>query len=189
MSPKINLQVYRIQGGTHTLINTLASYIDTNDILLNEIATQIEYNKGTGFKTRTKHHKYESYKVVSTLPPMLLVNSIQCIPKLPDHILSIANNTHTWMGDAIKFGLSFKTPFWKNKNFSGAVFSKVGPVTELYDHTNHDQKKFALKGFLKGEMHLESKENRVSKVLHQLQKLFDDEILSYTKLRRNPLEK
>jgi len=113
------------------------------------------------------------------MPPMLLVNSIQFFPPLPENLIAIANKTHTWMGESIKFGICYDRPFWKENGYSGTVFSNVGPFTELYDHTNAENTRFALKGFLQSGMAENSKEDRKSKVLHQLQKFFGDEALQY----------
>ncbi|WP_024772061.1 flavin monoamine oxidase family protein [Aquimarina macrocephali] len=170
---------YRIQGGTIALINTLASSLTKKELILNEKITGISYSKNE-FEINTANHNYHAHKVVSTVPPMLLVNTIQFNPSLPDNIIEIANNTHTWMGDAIKFGISYKRPFWKENKYSGTVFSNVGPITELYDHSDNRNTKYALKGFLQNEMHLETEKNRKSKVIHQLQKLFGNDALEYT---------
>ena len=56
--------------------------------------------------------------------------------------------THTWMSNAIKVGLTFATPFWREKNFSGTIIGQVGALTELYDHSSADNKTFALMGFV-----------------------------------------
>ncbi|EZH72585.1 hypothetical protein ATO12_20840 [Aquimarina atlantica] len=173
---------YRIQGGTIALINTLASSLTKEELILNEKATSISYIKNQ-FQIDTINHNYYAHKVVSTLPPKLLVNTIQFNPSLPKNTIKIANNTHIWMGDSIKFGIAYKRPFWKENKYSGTVFSNVGPITELYDHSNHKNTKYALKGFLQNEMYLETKKNRKSKVMHQLQKFFGDAALEYSQYK------
>ena len=173
---------YRIQGGTIALINTLASSLTQKELVLNEKITSISYSKNQ-FEINAKNHTYHAHKVVSTVPPMLLVNTIQFSPSLLKNSVEIANNTHTWMGDSIKFGLSYKRPFWKENKYSGTVFSNVGPITELYDHSNDRNTKYALKGFLQSEIHRETKKNRESKVIHQLQKLFGNDALEYSQYK------
>ncbi|MEW7292258.1 flavin monoamine oxidase family protein [Aquimarina sp. 2304DJ70-9] len=169
---------FRIQKGSETLIHKLATSFNKNDIILNSKIHHIDFSEDqvTLYSGNTA---YLANKVVSTLPPMLLVNSITCNPALPTHLVTIANNTHTWMGESIKFGVSYTKAFWRENNFSGTVFSNVGPITELYDHSNYQNDRFALKGFLQNEMYLETTENRKTKVFNQLQKLFGDSALDY----------
>ncbi|MDY8134504.1 flavin monoamine oxidase family protein [Aquimarina sp. 2201CG5-10] len=171
---------YRIKGGTSSLIQRLASELDPEQILLNEAVTSINYTQDC-FTVHSSKNRYTTNKIVSTLPPMLLVNSIQFDPQLSKEVIEIANHTHTWMGESIKFGVSYSKPFWKENNLSGIAFSNVGPITELYDHSNLENTKYALKGFLHDRMYLESKEHRKSKVMHQLQKFFGDQALQYLK--------
>jgi len=169
---------YRIQNGTETITNKLAESLDKEDIILDETVNRIDFSE-KNIIIYTKKESYLANKVVSTLPPMLLVNSIGFTPTLPSDLATIANKTHTWMGASIKFGISYAKPFWKELNFSGTVFSNVGPITELYDHSNYQNDRFALKGFLQNEMYAETKENRKSKVFQQLKKLFGDPALDY----------
>lgn len=169
---------YRIQHGTSTIIHQLSSFLDDTELLLNKKVTSIEYEHNT-FSIRTEHNTYIANKVVSTLPPRLLVNSIKIYPPLPKELTTIASKTHTWMGESIKFGISYTNSFWKENKYSGTVFSNVGPITELYDHSNVENDRFALKGFLQNGISEYSKEERISKVLNQLQKLFGDDALNY----------
>ncbi|WP_109299541.1 FAD-dependent oxidoreductase [Aquimarina sp. AU474] len=179
--PRNQQPSYRIKGGTHAIINALAKHLETDELILNEKITDIHYTTKVGFTLNSRQKQYHSEKVISTLPPMLFVNSIQFSPALPEELINIANKTHTWMGDSIKFGLSYPTPFWKEKNYSGTIFSNVGPITELYDHSNYENDRYALKGFLQSGMYLETKENRISKVTNQLQKLFGTGASAYLK--------
>jgi len=169
---------YRIKDGSIAMINKLASFLDKEELVLNEKITDINYVKDS-IEVNSLSNTYKADKVVTTVPPFLLVNSINFDPKLPENIHTIAYKTHTWMGDSIKFGVSYKTPFWKKNNYSGTVFSNVGPITELYDHSNYEDTRFALKGFLLSGMSENSLENRKSKVLNQLQKLFGEEATNY----------
>ncbi|MBW1298042.1 flavin monoamine oxidase family protein [Aquimarina litoralis] len=169
---------YRIQHGTSTIIHKLSSCLNTSELLLNEQVTRIEHRNDELIIT-TNLTSYKSKKVVSTLPPRLLLNTIQIQPQLPNELVDIANKTHTWMGESVKFGISYEKPFWKENQYSGTVFSNVGPITELYDHSNVENSRFALKGFLQNGMSEYSKEQRISKVFNQLEKLFGNDALNY----------
>jgi len=176
--PKNQQPSYRIQHGTISIIHKLSTLLDNSELILNKKVTHIEY-LNEGINIHTEFDSYLANKVVSTLPPRLLINSIKFTPILPKEVTGIANKTHTWMEDAIKFGVTYSRPFWKEQNYSGTVFSNVGPITELYDHSNAENTCFALKGFLQNGMSSYSKEQRVSKVLDQLQKLFGSDALEY----------
>ncbi|SEM01263.1 monoamine oxidase [Aquimarina amphilecti] len=176
--PKNQQSSYRIQHGTISIIHKLAEFLDSKDLILNEKIEHIDYIDN-GFKIQSSENLYQAEKVVSTIPPALLVNSIKLHPALPTTVVKIASKTHTWMGDSIKFGVSYNKPFWKNKNYSGTVFSNVGPITELYDHSNSENTCFALKGFLQSGMNSYTNEQRKSKVFSQLHKLFGDDALAY----------
>lgn len=162
---------YRIQGGSHALINTLAQNLTAEELHLDTKVLHIE-DKETHLVVTTENKEFIASKVIFTLPPNLLVNTIQFSPELPDELVSISKKTHTWMGESIKFGISYDRAFWKDHQWSGTLFSNVGPITEMYDHSNYEQNKYALKGFLNSTLSDISKEARKIKVLEQLARSF-----------------
>ena len=91
----------------------------------------------------------------------------------------IAQQTHTWMGDSIKIGLTYKKPFWREGNLSGTIFSNVGPIPEMYDHSNYGDNKYGLKGFFNGSYHSISREERLKMALNQLKKYFGEVVEDY----------
>ena len=169
---------YRIVGGSSTLINKLADKIGAQNILLSSVVTSLELErehvtiKGDNFIISAK-------QVISTLPPNLFVNRIEVTPRLPQTLTSLACQTHTWMGESIKVGLTYSRPFWRAKNMSGTIFSNVGPIPEMYDHSNYDDNCFALKGFLNGSYFSLTKEERLKMVLDQLQKYYGEMAKNY----------
>ncbi|WP_299764846.1 NAD(P)/FAD-dependent oxidoreductase [uncultured Dokdonia sp.] len=169
---------YRIQGGSSALIHKLAKALEREEIHLNTIVTNIEVSDAS-IEVKTKDKTYTASKVISTLPPNLLATSIQFSPELPEEITTIAKKTHTWMGESIKFGVSYLTPFWRENNWSGTLFSNVGPITEMYDHATIESEKYALKGFLNSNLSNSTKEERKEKVLSQLTRTFGKRALEY----------
>lgn len=169
---------FRIKGGTYSLIEALEKKLDAKQIYTNEVIKSIQ-KKDKDFVVETNQMTFNSSFVVSTLPPFLLVNSIDIQPTLPDSILQIANQTHTWMGESIKIGLTYAQPFWRAKNSSGTIFSNVGPIPEMYDHSNYEDSFFALKGFLNGAYFSVSKEARIRMVLKQLSKYYGEAANNY----------
>ncbi len=172
---------FRIAGGTSRLINKLAQSISPENIALETVVKSI-VQVGEKLEINTNKINYNADVVISTLPPYLLVKTISFSPALPDLFLQVANQTHTWMGDSIKVALRFEKPFWKTLGKSATIFSNVGPIPEMYEHNDYENKYFALKGFLNGAYHIATKEQRLAKVLEQLKKYYGqavEDFISY----------
>ena len=84
------------------------------------------------------------------------------------------------MGESIKVGLRYRQPFWKAAPYTGTVFSSVGPLTELYDHSHKEGTYYALKGFLNSAYHVASQEERIQAVQNQLNRYFPSELPSFS---------
>jgi len=161
---------YRISGGTTHLIDTLLQKLDENDILLNQTVKSIKCNQNT-VQVTTKE-VFEGKMVVLAVPPKLWSNRIVFEPNLPQDLITVAKETHTWMEDSIKIALIYKSPFWEQENLTSTFYSNAGPITELYDHCNDDRSKYALCGFINSTYNnLTYTERRIS-VISQLKKVF-----------------
>ncbi|SNR15504.1 flavin monoamine oxidase family protein [Tenacibaculum jejuense] len=169
---------YRIVDGTHTIIEKLAFKIGRENIYLDEKVTHINQFENQ-LTVTSKNKTYEVDYVISTVPPRLLIQSITFSPELPKDVITVANQTHTWMKDSIKFAIVFDTPFWRKNGLSGVGFSNVGPFTELYDHCTVQENGFALMGFLNGGLAELTKEQREAKVILQLKKFFGEQVNNY----------
>ncbi|WP_298515840.1 NAD(P)/FAD-dependent oxidoreductase [uncultured Kordia sp.] len=167
---------FRIAGGSAALIEKLASFY-TEQIHTNTVVSEIKEVDNQIFIS-TNNGNYIADKVIVTIPPRIATNIIFS-PELPAHLIHDMKNTHTWMSNAMKVGLTFKTPFWKVKGFSGTLIGQIGCVTELYDHCCADEKTFALMGFVNEALRDLSKEERKAKILAYLQKYLGDEVLNY----------
>ncbi|MHA7059684.1 FAD-dependent oxidoreductase [Aquimarina sp. M1] len=99
-------QVIEYKNGTLSLAKKLAEFLNDDELTLNKKVTHVNYLRNH-FEIQSISETYFANKIVSTIPPRLLVNSIEFNPSLPKYIIRIANKTHTWMGDAIKFGVSY----------------------------------------------------------------------------------
>jgi monoamine oxidase len=178
MLPHNESPSYRIQGGSSALINQLAEGLEKDELYLNTVVTHIKANDDA-IEVVTKNKTFTVSKVVSTLPPNLLATNVQFSPPLPENLIAMAKKTHTWMGASIKFGVSYATPFWKKHRWSGTLYSSVGPITEMYDHTTVEHGKSALQGFLNSELSTLTKDTRKEKVLAQLKRAMGEEALEY----------
>ncbi|MDP5120129.1 MAG: FAD-dependent oxidoreductase, partial [Spirosomaceae bacterium] len=170
---------YRIVGGTSELLYKLAAALTAEELLLNQPVETIDFS-GEKVLAKTADSTYEADQIIVTIPPALFVENVSVKPNFDANFLSISKSTHTWMKDSIKVAVSYEKPFWKGGNFSGTVFSNVGPITEFYDHSNAENTKFALCGFMNGGLAQFSQAEREEKVRTQLHKIFGEEGVSFT---------
>jgi monoamine oxidase len=163
---------YRIVGGTAKLIEKLVAKVGIQNIKTQTKVTTIKEVDDLLEVTDSNGILYKAATVISTLPPNLLVQTVTFEPILPNSIQQLARKTHTWMGESIKFAVEYASPFWRENNYSGTLFSQASIIQEMYDHSTADNKGYALKGFLNGGTHTLSKEERKGKIILQLTKLF-----------------
>lgn len=169
---------FRIKNGTDQIIKKLVSKIDPGQIYTGQVIRTIEKTEDF-IAARSDTHIFKASAIISTLPPLLFAQSIQVSPSLPDELIKIAKKTHTWMGDSIKVGLSFDQKLWVRKNLSGTIFSNIGPINEMYDHSNFEDTLFALKGFLNETYSNLVKKERLKLILDQLEKYYGKQVNNF----------
>lgn len=171
---------YRITDGTQALIDRLANQLDNENIKLN---TKVEAIRdiGNALEVKTSNgQKIQLDKVILCVPPQLVGSQIQFSPELPNSVTKVLPTVHTWMAGSIKFVLEYDNPFWRNKGYSGMLFSHSGIISEMHDHTNAEENKFGFTGFLNGGAISYSQEVRKEFVLRQLTELLGNEVLNYS---------
>ncbi|MTI38114.1 flavin monoamine oxidase family protein [Fulvivirga lutimaris] len=170
---------YKIEGGTQQIITKLADHIGEENIKLNTSITHVEELNDLIMLTTKDGDVFQSRNVVITLPPRLLNESICFQPELSPMAKEVRANTHTWMGESIKFTVEYSTPFWREAGLAGLALSHIGIVREVQDHANYADDGFGLLGFLKPEsLSLNAKEREVQ-VIEDLKRLFGPEAGSY----------
>lgn len=167
----------RIEGGSMTLIHKLAKDLGRQIKLNTKVKTITELNDN--LEIRTDKGMFSADKVVVTLPPKLS-STLNYNPELPNNLVSVMRQTHTWMSHAIKVGMTFSKPFWREKKYSGTVIGQVGPVTELYDHSDCDGNSFSLMGFVNEELRGVDPEDRKEQILSYLERYLGESIRGYT---------
>lgn len=166
---------YRIKDGSANLIQALLDKLSPGDFQYNAQVISIK-EKGELIEVNLSNgQSYTTNKVVVTIPPQLLENTIEFTPALSSKKTSTMQQTHTWMGESIKYGVSYAGPFWREKGLSGMGFSQVGIVQEIHDHTNFQEGFFALKGFLNSALASKTFEERKAEVIKVLVRLFGPE--------------
>jgi monoamine oxidase len=167
---------HRITGGSFSIIDELAKRLQDKIILNTPITEVIEDKNHINLKT-TKG-TYSSEKAILTIPPRLAAN-LNFNPTLNKGLTDAMKETHTWMSNAIKVGITYSRPFWRDRNLSGTVINQTGPVTELYDHSNHAGTDFGLMGFINESQRANSAEGRKEIILAYLEKYLGDEVRNY----------
>jgi monoamine oxidase len=173
-----NSPSYRVAGGTAKLVEALKNKLTDVPVHLNESVLSLSFGNEK-IQINTQNQSFLADYVISTLPLALFTNDIEVTPTLPKKLIDIAEKTHTWMQDSIKVAFVYAKPFWRNKNYSGTLFSNVGPITEFYDQSNAELTKFALCGFISSGMEMYSKAERLEKLKTQLEKIFGQEALDF----------
>lgn len=176
--PKNPVPSYRIAGGTSSVIQGLVDQLDPDQIKTGAPIQAVDF-QGKSIVVTTIDQSFEGEFLISTLPPKLLVDTIDFKVPLPKNIISLARHTHTWMGESIKVGFTFSRPFWLESGTSGTIFSNVGPVGEMYDHRNIEQDRYAIKGFMNSAFHAVSEIERRDRILTQLRKYYGEKVNDY----------
>lgn len=167
----------RIAGGSIALIEKLAEGVEDHI----ELDTKVERIKDVNnyIEISTNKELFSADKVIITIPPQL-ANTLHYNPPLPKQLVAVMKQTHTWMGNAIKVGMTFSSPFWREKKYSGTVIGQMGAVTELYDHCNFDEDSYSLMGFVNESLRTISSEVRKERILSYLEKYLGASIRNYT---------
>ncbi len=167
---------YRIVDGSMALIDALVHSCH-DKIVLNSKVISVS-DKGEKLFLNTHNETYSCEQLIVTTPPKL-ASTIAFEPQLPDDLIEVMIRTHTWMSNAIKIGITFQLPFWRNRNLSGTIISQVSPITELYDHCDYQQTTFSLMGFANEALRDETMANRKEAILSYLEKYLGSEIRNY----------
>ncbi|MHB8453822.1 MAG: flavin monoamine oxidase family protein [Acidiferrobacterales bacterium] len=144
-------QSYRIAGGAVRIVDELARRIDPGAVLLNTRAARIVRGASlleidvcdSAGGQMTLHAR----RVVLALPPRLAARTIELVPALPEQILREWISIPTWMAGQAKVIALYAEPFWREQGLSGEVFSRRGPLSEIYDASPSSGGPYALFGF------------------------------------------
>ncbi|WP_339651530.1 FAD-dependent oxidoreductase [uncultured Maribacter sp.] len=169
---------YRFKNGTIDLLNAIYSKLKANTVFSNETVKEVLFSENTS-RIKTYSQIFKADLVITTLPPAVLIDQIAFSPALPNELVSLAEQTHTWMQDSIKVAFTYKKPFWREQGKSGTIFSNVGPLTEFYDQANLETKSYALVGFTSGSCSRFTQEQRIERIEAQLKIVFGEEALQY----------
>jgi len=180
--PSSHEMSYRVSGGAGEITRKLHAELASNTVRLNTPVSSIEKsNTDSRLCIQTSHKnktlRYSADKVILALPPRLCQSNIAFTPALAKNVLTLWEETPTWMAGHCKIVFIYKQAFWRAQKLSGEVFSRHGPLSEIYDGSPLDETVFALTAFVGLNAHQRKSintEQLIEMCLAQLQRLFGD---------------
>ena len=164
----------RVHGSLTSLINALHKSLKNTKLLLSQEVQAIEH-LDQRVLTQTKEKSLKSDFVIVTLPPRVALE-LEFLPMLPQTLQTTMATTPTWMGHTAKCVIEFQRAFWREKSFSGFVFSLAGPLGEIHDAST--QTKHALFGFVSSNANMQSFQIDVKTQLKRLFAVDENEIIA-----------
>jgi monoamine oxidase len=176
---------YRIKGGSSTLLQNLKSKATASRMIYNLNVTGLRSIDDNIQVLTREGEVLASSIVVNTIPNQLFASTINIEPNIDKDRRELMLQTHTWMGESIKFAFSYAEPFWKGKGLSGMGFSQSGVIQEVHDHSSFENNFFALKGFLNPDLVNLDQEERKELVIDSMVKLFGEEAKSFVSYKES----
>jgi len=171
-------QSYRIAGGSQSLINRLTTRLPESALRLNTRVTAIS----PGSKCLQATHgdqslEFTADRIILALPPRITQKNITFDPPLPGEINQLWSSIPTWMAGHCKLVFTYDLPFWREQNLSGEVFSRCGPLTEIYDGSPASEEFYALTSFagINAQQRMNIGPERLTELsMDQLKRLFGE---------------
>lgn len=180
-------QSYRIRGGADKLIEALQANLPKEILHLN---TRVQTLQQQPLSIETlrdgKVYNYSADNIILALPPRVALQTIEFNPALADVVTHYWQTVPTWMAGHCKIIFMYKKPFWRQQNLSGEVFSRQGPLTEIYDGSPDDESYYALTSFvgITPEQRSQITTAQLTEQCQlQLQRLFGDDALNVTTIK------
>ena len=168
---------YRIKGGSSALIQALEKEVGAH-VQLNTVVSEI-IDEGNTIRVKTNNGDFHAAQVIVSIPPRL-ASTLKFQPELPSSLLAVMQGTHTWFSHAIKVGISYKKPFWRDSGKSGMVIGASEVLTELYDHSAADGTAFSLIGFVNEAYRDLAEEELKVKIVEYLVPFLGEEVRHFT---------
>lgn len=174
-TPSAHGDSFRIVHGAMSLVEALASRLAPDRLVLGQRVVSIAEHDGCVALLADDGTPWEAEQVIVAAPPRLFAHDVQCVPELAPALREHMRSTPTWMAGHAKLLAFYETPFWESQGLSGEVFSRIGPLTEVYDASPADKGDYALFGFFglaADARHRFGTETLVEHALAQLVRLF-----------------
>lgn len=177
--PSSHTESWRLDGGCKAVTDALVDRISVDSIQLNSRVESIQASPLTvSGHTDGESFQYLADRVVLAMPPALIQQSIVFNPPMSEQVSNSWQGIPTWMATHCKIVFIYSRPFWKEQGLSGEVFSRYGPLIEIYDATPVSKEYYALTSFvgLNAQQRAEITDEKLIQLsLQQLQRLFGKE--------------
>jgi monoamine oxidase len=146
-----DLPLFKIQGGSQSLLSALQNTVDQENIQLNHVLTHIERQSDVwqlSVLHRGVEQLFSADELMLAMPPRIIAPYLadkQWVSKL---LLTNLQKSQTWMAGQAKFVATYTTPFWREQGLSGQIFSHIGPMVEVHDASTDIHQSHALFGFI-----------------------------------------
>ncbi|OAI07536.1 amine oxidase [Methylomonas methanica] len=169
----------RIAGGCQQLIDGLLQGIPERILQLeHRLLTLSDQGSHVDltFATDSSVITIQARQVVLAAPPRLLASNITFKPALAPGLLSLMQDTPTWMAGHAKAVLVYEQPFWRQKGYSGKAISAYpsAVLAEVYDACLDNDHTAALFGFfgLPAEIRQQYRDSLPALIVRQMVGLF-----------------
>jgi monoamine oxidase len=177
--PSSHNQSYRIAGGAAVLVERLKAQLPDSVVRLDTVVKAIqqeplEIQARSGDEDRV----FMADRIIMAMPPRLIASSITFLPPVEASVLDGWRSLPTWMAAHSKMLFVYDRPFWREQGLSGEVFSRYGPLTEIYDGSPADESFYALTSFVGLNAHQRrqvSEQQLQDACMAQLERLFGAE--------------
>ncbi len=141
----------RIQDGVASLTTALAASLSQNPVRLSQVVTgirKVEFGYEVAITTPDNEFDVQSRRIVLSIPPRVISNSIRFEPILSDQVIDTLNSIPTWMAGHAKLFAIYERPFWRELGLSGDGISRRGPLVEIHDASPDNEAYGSLMGFV-----------------------------------------
>ena len=146
-----DLHLFKILGGSQSLISALQNTLDQNNIQLNHVVTKIERQTNI-WQLSVSHNGIEQTvtadELMLAMPPRIIAQLLCDKQWISGLLLNDLQKSQTWMAGQAKFVVAYATPFWRKRGLSGQTFSQVGPMVEIHDAATDPNLNYGLFGFI-----------------------------------------
>lgn len=146
-----DLHLWKIHGGTQSLISALQHSLEQKNIRLNHVVTHIERQANLWQVSVTHNGVEQTFSaddLMLAMPPRIIAQYLTDKQWISQLLLTDLQQSQTWMAAQAKFVVAYAKPFWREQGLSGQIFSRIGPMVEVHDASTDTNQHHALFGFI-----------------------------------------
>lgn len=146
-----DLHLFKVKGGSQSLISALHNTINQDKILLEHELTKIE-RQANLWQLSVNHNgikqTFSADELMLAMPPRIIAKYLINKQWVSSLLLKNLQKSQTWMAGQAKFVVTYTRPFWRGRGLSGQVFSQIGPMVEVHDASTDTNLNHGLFGFI-----------------------------------------